>query len=276
MEIRFQSSPKEVKGMNTAELRSGFLIPRLMKADALTLVYSHYDRMIVGGVKPVGQKVMLPNEPELKANYFLERRELGVINVGGVGVIEADGVNYELNKLDALYLGKGTKSVSFASKSKADPAFFYLMSTTAHHAYPAALMTKEQASPAKLGETATANKRTIFKYIHADGIRSCQLVMGLTLLEQGSVWNTVPPHTHTRRAEVYFYFDLQEPNRVFHTMGEPAETRQIVIANHEAVISPPWSVHFGCGTSNYGFIWAMAGENQAFTDMDAVSLTELK
>ncbi|MES2004906.1 MAG: 5-dehydro-4-deoxy-D-glucuronate isomerase [Bacteroidota bacterium] len=276
MEIRFQSSPKEVKGMSTEELRANFLIQELMKPDALTLVYSHYDRVIVGGVKPLQQKVTLHNEAELRADYFLERRELGIINVAGSGIVVADGITYELNKLDALYLGKGTKEVSFASKSAAEPAHFFLMSTTAHHTYPNRKMTKEEASPVNMGETATANKRTIYKYIHADGIQSCQLVMGLTVLSEGSVWNSVPPHTHTRRMEVYFYFDVAEQHRIFHLMGEPTETRHVVMANHEAVISPPWSVHCGPGTTNYGFIWAMAGENYTFTDMDPVAIAEMK
>lgn len=276
MEIRFQNSPKEVKGMSTEELRSNFLIQQLMKADALSLVYSHYDRVIVGGVKPVQQKVPLHNEAELRADYFLQRRELGIINLGGQGVVEADGVSYELNKLDALYLGKGTQSVEFASKTKNDPASFFLMSATAHHTYPNTKMTKEEASPVNLGETATANKRTIYKYIHVDGIQSCQLVMGLTVLEKGSVWNSVPPHTHTRRTEVYFYFDLPEQHRVFHLMGEATETRHLVMANHEAVISPPWSVHCGSGSANYGFIWAMAGENLTFTDMDPVAIADMR
>lgn len=276
MEIRFQSSPKEVKGMCTEELRSNFLIQQLMKQDELTLVYSHYDRVIVGGVKPVKQTIKLPNEAELRADYFLERRELGIINVSGAGTVETDGVSYELNKLDAVYLGKGTKEVSFSSKSENDPACFFLMSTTAHHTYPNRKMTKEEASPVNLGETATANKRTIYKYIHAEGIQSCQLVMGLTVLAEGSVWNSVPPHTHTRRMEVYFYFDVPEQHRLFHLMGEPTETRHIVMGNHEAVISPPWSVHCGPGTTNYGFIWAMAGENYTFTDMDPVAIAEMK
>lgn len=275
MEIRFQSSPKEVKGMNTEELRSNFLVQQLMKADEITLVYSHYDRVIVGGVKPVNQKVSLPNEAELRADYFLERRELGIINVGGAGIVEADGVSYELNKLDAVYLGKGTQAVSFASKSAHEPAGFFLMSTTAHHTCPNRKMTKEEASPVNLGDQATANKRTIYKYIHQDGIQSCQLVMGLTVLTDGSVWNSVPPHTHTRRMEVYFYFDVPEQHRIFHLMGEPQETRHIVTANHEAVISPPWSVHCGPGTTNYGFIWAMAGENYTFTDMDQVAIADM-
>ena len=276
MEIRFQNSPKEVKGMSTDELRSNFLIQQLMKEDALSLVYSHYDRVIVGGVKPLTQKVALPNEAELRADYFLQRRELGIINVGGAGVVEADGVHYELNKLDALYLGKGTQAVVFSSKSKDDPASFFLMSATAHHTYPNTKMPKEEASPVNLGETATANKRTIYKYIHLDGIQSCQLVMGLTVLNEGSVWNSVPPHTHTRRTEVYFYFDVPEQQRIFHLMGEPTETRHLVMANHDAVISPPWSVHCGPGSTNYGFIWAMAGENLTFTDMDPVAIANMR
>ncbi|MEO8172341.1 MAG: 5-dehydro-4-deoxy-D-glucuronate isomerase [Sediminibacterium sp.] len=276
MEIRFQNSPKEVRGMCTEELRSNFLIQQLMVADQVKLVYSHYDRVIVGGVKPVTQKVALPNEAELRADYFLHRRELGIINTGGAGTVEADGVTYELNKLDCLYLGKGTQSVSFSSKSKDDAAHFFLMSTTAHHTYPNVRMTKEEASPVHLGETATANQRTIYKYIHADGIQSCQLVMGVTALKDGSVWNSVPPHTHTRRMEVYFYFDVPEQHRIFHLMGEPQETRHVVMANNEAVISPPWSVHCGPGSTNYTFIWAMAGENYTFTDMDPVAIAEMR
>jgi 4-deoxy-L-threo-5-hexosulose-uronate ketol-isomerase len=276
MEIRFQNSPKEVRGMCTEELRSNFLVQQLMVDDKINLVYSHYDRVIVGGVKPVTQKIALPNEAELRADYFLHRRELGIINTGGAGTVEADGVSYELNKLDCLYLGKGTQSVNFSSKSKDDAAHFFLMSTTAHHTYPNARMTKEEASPVHLGETATANQRTIYKYIHQDGIQSCQLVMGVTALKDGSVWNSVPPHTHTRRMEVYFYFDVPEQHRIFHLMGEPQETRHIVMANNEAVISPPWSVHCGPGSTNYTFIWAMAGENYTFTDMDPVAIAEMK
>lgn len=276
MEIRFQSSPKEVKGMCTEELRANFLVQQLMKADEITLVYTHYDRVIVGGVKPVQQKVVLPNEGELRADYFLQRREIGIINVGGAGLVEADGVSFDLEKLDALYLGKGTRAVTFTSKSKDAPACFFVMSAPAHQGYPNRKMTKDEASPVALGETATANKRTIYKYIHQEGIQSCQLVMGLTVLSEGSVWNSVPPHTHTRRMETYFYFDLPEQHRVFHLMGEPAETRHIVMANHEAVISPPWSVHCGPGTTNYGFIWAMAGENYTFTDMDPVAIAEMR
>jgi 4-deoxy-L-threo-5-hexosulose-uronate ketol-isomerase len=276
MEIRFQSSPREVKGMNTQQLRESFLVQHLMQANQIQLVYSHFDRVIVGGVMPVSNPVLLPNEAELRADYFLERREIGIINVGGAGSVEADGVVYELNKLDALYLGKGTHSVSFSSASADQPAQYFLLSAPAHHTYPNRRMQKDEAAPVHLGEKATSNERTIYKYIHQEGIQSCQLVMGLTVLKEGSVWNSVPPHTHTRRMEVYFYFDLPEAHRVFHLMGEPQETRHIVMANQEAVISPPWSVHCGPGTTNYGFIWAMAGENYTFTDMDPVPIATMQ
>jgi len=276
MEIRFQNSPREVKGMSTQELRANFLVQQLMQANSIQLVYSHFDRVIVGGVMPVNNPVHLPNEPELRADYFLERREIGIINVGGAGKVEADGVVFDLEKLDALYLGKGTQTVRFFSNASDQPAQYFLLSAPAHHSYPNRRMQKDEATPVHLGEKATSNERTIYKYIHQDGIQSCQLVMGLTVLKEGSVWNSVPPHTHTRRMEVYFYFDVPEAHRVFHLMGEPQETRHIVMANHEAVISPPWSVHCGPGTTNYGFIWGMAGENYTFTDMDPVPIASMQ
>ncbi|MEO6549250.1 MAG: 5-dehydro-4-deoxy-D-glucuronate isomerase [Ferruginibacter sp.] len=276
MEIRFQNSPKETASMNTEELRKNFLCSSLMQNDAIQLVYTHYDRMIIGGVKPVNTTVTLENHEELKAAYFLERREMGIINVGGSGIISAGGQQYNLEKLDCLYLGKESKDVSFQSADATTPALFYLLSTPAHHIYPTVKMTRDEASPVNLGTVETSNQRTIYKYIHLDGIRSCQLVMGLTVLQPGSVWNSVPPHTHTRRMEVYFYFDVPENQAVFHFMGEPQQTRHLVLANNEAVISAPWSVHFGSGTSNYGFIWGMAGENQAFADMDATPVYTLQ
>ena len=276
MEIRFQNSPKETSQMNTAELRSNFLCESLMQDDAINYVYSHYDRVIIGGIKPLGKSVALANHPELRAEYFLERRELGVINVGGKGSVAADGVVFEVDKLGCVYLGKGTKEVSFTSADPENPAAFFMLSTPAHHQYPNVHMQKEEASPVNLGAAETSNVRTIYKYIHLDGIKSCQLVMGLTVLKDGSVWNSVPPHTHTRRMEVYFYFDVPEGQRVFHFMGEPRETRHLIMANHQAVISAPWSVHFGSGTSNYAFIWGMAGENQLFTDMDPEPIAGLK
>jgi 4-deoxy-L-threo-5-hexosulose-uronate ketol-isomerase len=276
MELRFTQSPAETRHYDTAALRQHFLVERLFQNDQVQLVYSHYDRVIVGGIKPVGKTLGLPNEAELKASFFLERREAGIINVGGEAEVVADGKTYRMAKLDCLYLGRGTRDVKFRSRSRKTPALLYLLAAPAHHKYPNRLMTSAKATPLKLGDPLTSNQRTLYKYIHPDGIKSCQLVMGVTVLEPGSVWNSVPPHTHTRRMEVYFYFDVPDGQRVFHMMGERTETRHIVAGNHEAVISPPWSMHFGCGTSNYGFIWGMAGENQEFTDMDPAPVPDLK
>ena len=276
MQIRFQNSPVETSKMSTDELRNNFLIQNLMKPGNIELVYSHYDRMIIGGVVPLKESISLPNDGELKATYFLERRELGIINVGGAGIVTADGIDYQISRLESVYLGKGTNNVSFSSVDAEAPAYFYLLSTPAHMSYPNRKMTKEEAAPVNLGDIATSNKRTIYKYIHNDGISSCQLVMGLTVLEAGSVWNSVPPHTHTRRMEAYFYFDVHPDHRVMHFMGEPQETRHLVIGNNEVAISAPWSMHFGVGTASYGFIWGMAGENKEFTDMDPQPIATLK
>ncbi|MGN6215097.1 5-dehydro-4-deoxy-D-glucuronate isomerase [Parafilimonas sp.] len=276
MEIRFEHGIKETAAMQTEELRSSFLIEKLMQDDKIQLVYSHYDRVIVGGAKPVSQKLFLDTHPELRADYFLFRRELGIINVGGKGKITADGAAYELNKLDCLYVGKGVQRVYFESIDAKQPAIFYLLSSPAHAAHPVQLARKEEVENAVLGSLQTSNERTIYRYIHENGLKSCQLVMGLTILNSGSVWNTMPAHTHTRRMEAYFYFDVADDQRVFHFMGQPQQTRHIVVANHEAVISPPWSIHAGCGTSNYAFIWGMAGENYTYSDMDAVAIADLK
>jgi 4-deoxy-L-threo-5-hexosulose-uronate ketol-isomerase len=276
MEVRFQNSPKETAGMNTAELRENFLIERLVVEGQIKLVYSHYDRVIIGGAKPIGSALTLETHPELRADYFLERRELGIINVGGAGNVSVDHENFDLNKLDCLYVGKGAKQVSFKSADATNPAVYYLLSSPAHQTYPTRKLTKEEAQPSAMGDQSTANKRTIYKYIHAEGIQSAQLVMGLTVLEEGSVWNTMPSHTHTRRMEAYFYFDVREDQRVFHFMGQPQETRHILVANHEAIISPPWSIHSGAGTAAYGFIWGMAGENYTYTDMDPAPLKDLR
>ncbi len=276
MKVRFQNSPKETSQMNTQELRDNFLVQGLMKEGTIQLVYSHFDRLIIGGVVPTSAAIVLPNEEELKAKFFLERREMGIINIGGKGTVHADGVDYVIEKLECVYLGKGTKEVSFTSVDAANPAMLYVLSLPAHHEYPNKMMTKAEASPVHLGDISTSNKRTIYKYIHNDGIQSCQLVMGLTTLEAGSVWNSVPPHTHTRRMEAYFYFDVDPAHRVMHFMGEPQETRHLVIANNEAAIAAPWSMHFGVGTACYGFIWGMAGENKEFTDMDPVPVATLK
>lgn len=276
MEIRFAQSPQEVATLNTELLRDHFLIQHLFKTDAIQLTYSHYDRMIIGGIMPVNKAVELNNPEELKANYFLERREMGIANVGGAGKVIVDGVEYDLSKLDCIYIGKGAKEVRFISNDPAQPGLYYILSCPAHQTYPTAVCKKEAASPLELGAANTSNKRTVYKYIHLEGLQSCQLVMGITVLEEGSVWNSVPPHTHTRRMEVYFYFDVPQEHRVFHFMGEPQATKHIVMANQEAVISAPWSTHFGCGTSNYGFIWGMCGENLVYTDMDPAPINTLK
>lgn len=276
MESRYESSPKEVASMNTESLRANFLIEKLFEANQVNLTYTHYDRVITGGVMPVNSVVALPNYDALKSDYFLERRELGIINVGGDGKITADGEVFLINKLDCLYLGKGVKTASFESIDATNPAQYFLISSPAHQSYPTRLMKKEEASPVNLGSNQTSNERTIYKYIHLDGIRSCQLVMGLTVLANGSVWNTMPAHTHDRRMEVYCYFDIPQNQAVLHLMGQPQETRHLFVSNHQAIISPPWSVHSGCGTANYSFIWAMAGENQLFTDMDFVEIPSLR
>ncbi len=275
MDILFQHSAGEMRAMDTAAQRAGFLLDKLMVSGKLHLTYTHYDRMIVGGAVPAGEALPLPNPEELKANYFLERREMGIINVGGAGTVLADGESFAVGKLECVYLGKGTKEVSFSSQDASSPAMFYILSAPAHQAYPNVLMTKDEAQPVHLGDVMTSNKRTIYKYIHDAGIQSCQLVMGLTTLADGCVWNSVPPHTHTRRMEAYFYFDLHADHRIMHFMGEPQQTRHLIVANNQAVVSPPWSMHFGVGTSNYGFIWGMAGENKTFTDMDQVPIATI-
>jgi 4-deoxy-L-threo-5-hexosulose-uronate ketol-isomerase len=275
MQIRQTINPKETARMNAEEIRANFLIEKLFSPNEINLVYTHYDRVIAGGIVPIVD-VLLSNPDGLKAEYFLERRELGIINIGGEGEILADNQSFMIRKLDCLYLGKGTKNVVFSSKDAVNPAQFFMLSAPAHKEYPNALMTRENASPVDLGSIETANQRTIYKYIHLNGLRSCQLVMGLTVLKTGSVWNTMPSHVHDRRMEVYCYFDVPASQAVCHLMGEPTDTKHIWVQNHQAIISPPWSIHSGCGTSNYSFIWGMAGENQEFTDMDAVPINELR
>ena len=275
MEERFHNSPAEVSRMNTEELRKAFAITDLMQAGKIRVVYSHYDRMLIGGVVPSKEEIVLQKYDGLKAEYFLQRREMGIINIGGEGIVKANGVDYTLNKLDCLYVGMGTKEVSFKSKDDKQPANFYFLSSGAHHTYENVVTKKDEAVTESLGNTATSNQRVIYKYIHEKGIKSCQLVMGLTVLKEGNVWNTMPAHTHNRRMEVYFYYDLEANQRVFHFMGEPQQTRHLVMASHQAVISPPWSIHAGCGTSAYSFIWGMAGENQSFADMDFVEIKDL-
>lgn len=276
MEIRYESSPQEVERMNTSELRENFLVETVFSDDVISLVYTHYDRLIVGGAKPVSKVLLLPTYDALKSNYFLERRELGIINVGGKGKVSTDGTVHELDKLSCVYVGKGTEKVQFESVDSADPALFYLLSAPAHKEYPTTLYTKEQALPMTIGAPETSNHRTVYKYIHADGIDSCQLVMGLTILHNGSIWNTMPPHVHDRRAEIYLYFDVNENHGVMHFMGKPDETRHMWVRNHQAIVSPPWSIHSGAGSASYSFIWGMGGENKDYTDMDFVDLQNLR
>mgnify|MGYP001487087047 CR=1 FL=1 len=276
MEIRYANHPAEVKTFDTQKLREHFLIEKLFVPDTLTLYYTHVDRFIIGGAVPVNKTVKLEADPKtIGAATFLERREVGIINVGGKGSITVDGTVYELDSKDCLYIGLGAKDVTFASQDPANPAKFYLNSTPAHKTYPTVKAAISEATPQHLGSITNSNERTIYKYIHTGGIRSCQLVMGMTLLKPGNMWNTMPCHTHNRRSEVYFYFDMPEDGVVFHLMGEPQETRHIVVRNEQAVISPSWSIHSGVGTSNYTFIWGMAGENQTFEDMDMVNMKDL-
>lgn len=276
MDYRFEASSREVSTFSNQALRDHFLIENVFHADSIQLTYSIYDRMIIGGAKPINLALELPNPGKLKAEYFLERRELGIINVGGKGSIEVDGNIYSLDKLSALYVGKGTKKLVFTSDSKENPALFYLLSSPAHKEYPTQQLDKKDVTTVTLGTLETSNHRTIYKYIHNEGIQSCQLVMGLTILEPGSIWNTMPSHIHDRRMEAYLYFDVDPEHAVLHLMGQPQETKHIWVHNHQAIISPPWSVHSGAGTKNYSFIWGMAGENKDYTDMDFSEITELR
>tara|TARA_R110002049_G_scaffold175528_2_gene342823 strand:+ start:7 stop:888 length:882 start_codon:yes stop_codon:yes gene_type:complete len=275
-EVRYAASPQDVKTYDTTRLRDEFLIENLMAPDSLNLVYSHFDRFISGGAVPVKSSLKLEAIDPLKADYFLERRELGIINVGGSGTVNVDGTEYELNNREALYVGRGNKDITFSSKSSGNPAYFYLNSTPAHKAYPNKKIGVNDVEVVQLGAPETANARTLRKYIVNSVVDVCQLQMGMTELKSGSVWNTMPAHVHDRRMEVYFYFDVPEDQAVCHFMGQPQETRHIWMQNHQAVISPAWSIHSGSGTSNYTFIWGMAGENLDYGDMDHCKINELK
>ena len=288
MEVRTACSPQDEKHYDTKRLREEFLVEKLFFENEIKLVYSHIDRIIFGGAMPVGRALKLEAGDELRANYFLERRELGLINIGGPGVVTADGVAYEIGSRDGLYLGQGPKDIVFESESEENPAKFYLCSGPAHRSYPAKRILKDKKAEQpydveilpenkkELGTLEDSNHRTINKYILPGQVESCQLEMGMTHLEPGSVWNTMPCHTHDRRMEVYLYFDLPEDAFVMHYMGEPQETRHLVVRNEQAVISPSWSIHAGSGSRNYTFIWGMVGENQDFDDMDEVLMKDLR
>lgn len=275
-EVRYASSPREVKCMNTEELRNAFLIKNIMTQDAINLVYSHYDRFITGGVVPVNTSISLESIDALKSENFLDRRELGIINIGNEGTVTVDGTSYALGSKEALYVGKGNKDVQFSSTSSDSPAQFYLNSTPAHTSYPIKKIGINDVETLELGAPETANARTLRKYIVNSVVDVCQLQMGMTTIKPGSSWNTMPAHVHDRRMEVYFYFEVSEDQAVCHFMGEPQETRHIWMANNQAVISPPWSIHAGSGTSDYTFIWGMAGENLDYGDMDHCKTNELR
>lgn len=275
MEVRYAVSPDEAKGLDTKELRDNFLIDDLFKKGELKLVYSHIDRIIVGSAIPVAP-LELPVGKELGTNYFLERRELGIINIGPKGYVTLDGIKYEMNNKDGLYVGKGVKEVVFESADSNNPARFYLNSAPAHKEYPIVKIDIKDIEPQHLGSLSTSNERKLYQYIHPNICESCQLVMGLTMLAPNNVWNTFPVHTHDRRMEVYLYFDMDEDGVVFHLMGEAGETRHIVMRNEQAVISPSWSIHSGVGNQNYTFIWGMVGENIEFTDMDHIDNSKIR
>ncbi|GAF64821.1 5-dehydro-4-deoxy-D-glucuronate isomerase [Alkalihalobacillus trypoxylicola] len=276
MENRYTTNPTDFKNYTTERVRNDFLIESLFVEGEIKMVYTHYDRTVVGGVIPTTNAIKLDAGDFLRTEYFLERREIGIVNIGPKGKVTVEGEVYDLNKRDCLYIGLGKENVTFESEDSSNPAKFYFVSALAHKEYPTKVLPIADAEPERLGEDATSNKRTIYKYIHQNGIQSCQLMMGMTLLEPNNMWNTMPAHIHDRRNEVYLYFDMDEDSRVFHFMGEPTETRHLVVKNEQAIISPPWSIHSGVGTKNYTFIWAMAGENYTFKDMDFVPMENLK
>ncbi|MDR1252792.1 MAG: 5-dehydro-4-deoxy-D-glucuronate isomerase [Treponema sp.] len=274
--IRYAEHPEDMKLYDTQKMRERFLFERVFSKDEISLCYTHSDRVVFGGAHPVDKKLRLEGGKDFGTDVFLERRELGIICINGTGIISTDSAEYAMKKGDGLYIGRGVKEVLFSAVDKANPPKFYLASAPAHTTYPTVFIPIEKANPRKLGDTASVNVRTIYQYVHPAVCQSCQLVMGMTILEEGSVWNTMPCHTHERRMEVYFYFDMKPGGIVFHFHGQPGETRHIVINNEQSVISPSWSIHAGAGTAAYTFIWAMAGENQTFDDMDTLDAAALK
>ena len=276
LDIRYNNHPSDSKNYDTKTLRERYLINQIFETDEILFTYSHHDRIIAGGIMPVTKEVSLPVTKDLGTTFFLERREMGVINIGGSGYIILDGKKQIMASRDGMYIGAGTKEVIFASTDQNNPAKYYINSAPAHMTYKTVHIPFAKANPNKWGAPKTLNERTIYQYVHPAVCESCQLVMGMTILNEGSAWNTMPCHTHERRMEVYFYFNMAEDTRVFHLMGEPDETRHIVIKNEQAVISPSWSIHAGVGTSDYTFIWGMCGENKTFDDMDFVKMSDLK
>ncbi len=275
MRVRNAVSPKEAKRFDTQQLRDAFLIEDLFSPGEMSMTYSHADRIIAGGAMPQAKSLSLPDGKEIGAELFLERRELGVINIGPAGVVQVDGEQFEMGTRDGLYVGRGAKEVSFVGADTGTSPKFYFLSAPAHQSYPTKLVTLDNAIAVHLGDRKDSNVRTIHQYIHPNVLQSCQLLMGMTILEPENVWNTMPVHTHDRRMEVYLYFNVPEDAVVFHLMGKPDETRHLVVRNEQAVISPSWSIHSGAGTTNYAFIWGMVGENQAFSDMDGIPMGQL-
>jgi 4-deoxy-L-threo-5-hexosulose-uronate ketol-isomerase len=276
MKIIHQTHPEDFVKYNTQQIRERFLLDKLVAPNTINCVYTHYDRMIIGAATPAMAALTLGTYDALKSDNFLDRREMGIVNIGSAGSVSVDGEKFDLEKLDCLYVGKGKKEIIFAgSDANEVPSKFIFFSCPAHAEYPVQLMKASAATPAEMGAAETANHRTINKYIHLDGLKSCQLVLGVTNFKQGSIWNTMPPHLHDRRMEAYFYFDLPETQRVIHFMGEPHETRHLFLNNEEGIVSPSWSIHSGVATAAYSFIWAMAGENMSFTDMDPVNIKSL-
>ncbi|MFT4210823.1 MAG: 5-dehydro-4-deoxy-D-glucuronate isomerase [Microbacterium sp.] len=273
---RYATNPAQIPGMTTQQLRDTYLIEQVFVPGEITLVYTHHDRIVLGGAVPAGDELVLTGYPEIRSEYFLEHREIGIVNVGDTGAVIADGETFELVKGACLYLGRGVEDVRFLDADGSDGAKFYLFSAPAHTSYPSALVRPGEGNVRELGDQLTSNRRTLNQYIHENGVKSCQIVMGVTELHPGSMWNTMPAHTHDRRTECYLYFDVPEGARVIHLLGERDETRHLVVADRQAIISPSWSLHSGVGTAAYSFVWAMAGENQAFDDMDAAAVTDLK
>ncbi|WP_043527673.1 5-dehydro-4-deoxy-D-glucuronate isomerase [Litchfieldella xinjiangensis] len=278
MEIRQAIHSEHAKTLDTQGLRDHFLIEEIFAEGELKLTYSHLDRLILGGALPTDRPVTVPEtmNKHTGTDYFLQRRELGTINIGGPGRVTVDGETYAIGTHEALYIGKENRDIQFESDDAQHPAAFYLCSAPAHQVFPTRKITVEEASPQTLGDTSKSNRRTINKYLVPDVLPTCQLLMGLTRLEEGSLWNTMPCHIHDRRMEAYFYFDMADDSVVFHMMGEPQETRHLIVRNRQAVLSPSWSLHSGVGTGSYTFIWAMAGENQTFSDMDFIDTTQLR
>lgn len=276
MKTRYANHPEEIKTYNTDELREHFLVEKLFEAGKVHLTYTHVDRMIFGGVTPTNEELTIKLDKELGVTYFLERRELGIINIGGDGSVVIDGEEIKMNRRDGLYVGRGTEEVLFRSDDANNPAKFYINSAPAHHTYPTTKIDINNIKPLEMGEPGTLNERKIYQYVHPNNCESCQLQMGLTMLQPGSVWNTMPCHTHERRMEVYLYFDMEPETRVFHFMGQPDETRHLVMKNEQAAISPSWSIHTGTATNNYTFIWGMCGENITYDDMDHVAMEDLR